>query len=86
MPDANQKLDVMPGLVPGIHVLGAAGRTWMAGTSPVMTVRMLEVLTTRYSDTPGGMSASVTPTSSMLVMMALRMKPRPLLKSIQVLT
>src|SRR5262245_8795042 len=28
----------MPGLVPGIHVLGAAERkTWMAGTSPAMT-------------------------------------------------
>jgi hypothetical protein len=29
---------VMPGLEPGIHVFGAAGRkTWMAGTSPAMT-------------------------------------------------
>jgi hypothetical protein len=28
---------VMPGLVPGIHVLGAAERSWMAGTSPAMT-------------------------------------------------
>src|SRR5437764_551302 len=28
---------VMPGLVPGIHVLRAAQRTWMAGTSPAMT-------------------------------------------------
>ena len=28
----------MPGLVPGIHVLGAAGKTWMAGTSPAMTL------------------------------------------------
>src|SRR5256885_14556450 len=28
----------MPGLVPGIHVLGAARRrTWMAGSSPAMT-------------------------------------------------
>jgi hypothetical protein len=26
----------MPGLVPGIHVF-AAGKTWMAGTSPAMT-------------------------------------------------
>ncbi|TWH96945.1 hypothetical protein IQ17_06322 [Bradyrhizobium daqingense] len=76
----------MPGLVPGIHVLCAAGKTWMAGTSPAMTVRMLQALNTSYNDTPGGMSASVTPTSSMLVMIALRMKPRPLLKSIQVLT
>jgi hypothetical protein len=31
---------VMPGLVPGIHVLVAeAGKTWMAGTSPAMTWR-----------------------------------------------
>jgi hypothetical protein len=28
---------VMPGLVPGIHVLGAAERSWMAWTSPAMT-------------------------------------------------
>ena len=29
---------VMPGLVPGIHVLNvAANKTWMAGTSPAMT-------------------------------------------------
>jgi hypothetical protein len=28
---------VMPGLVPGIHVL-AARKTWMAGTSPAMTI------------------------------------------------
>jgi hypothetical protein len=30
---------VMPGLVPGIHVLdlAAACKTWMAGTSPAMT-------------------------------------------------
>jgi hypothetical protein len=27
----------MPGLVPGIHVLRAASKTWMAGTSPAMT-------------------------------------------------
>src|SRR5690242_15766650 len=27
----------MPGLVPGIHVLGPASKTWMAGTSPAMT-------------------------------------------------
>ena len=33
---------VMPGLVPGIHVLVASeqGRTWMAGTSPAMTLRV----------------------------------------------
>jgi hypothetical protein len=29
--------NVMPGLVPGIHVLGVALKTWMAGTSPAMT-------------------------------------------------
>jgi hypothetical protein len=30
---------VMPGLVPGIHVLVSASRkTWMAGTSPAMTM------------------------------------------------
>jgi len=31
---------VMPGLVPGIHDLTifAAGKTWLAGTSPAMTV------------------------------------------------
>jgi hypothetical protein len=31
---------VMPGLVPGIHVFAAAkqGKTWMAGTSPAMTI------------------------------------------------
>ena len=29
---------VMPGLVPGIHVLlGVEAKTWMAGTSPAMT-------------------------------------------------
>src|SRR5436305_3867961 len=28
----------MPGLVPGIHVLGALHKTWMAGTSPAMTL------------------------------------------------
>jgi hypothetical protein len=29
---------VMPGLVPGIHVLAVSKRkTWMAGTSPAMT-------------------------------------------------
>jgi hypothetical protein len=27
----------MPGLVPGIHVLSAAKKTWMAGSSPAMT-------------------------------------------------
>ena len=28
---------VIPGLVPGIHVLTAHGKEWMAGTSPAMT-------------------------------------------------
>jgi hypothetical protein len=34
---------VMPGLVPGIHVLAAVKRekTWMAGTSPAMTKKSL---------------------------------------------
>jgi hypothetical protein len=34
---------VMPGLVPGVHVLAATlGKSWMAGTSPAMTsVRMM---------------------------------------------
>jgi hypothetical protein len=31
----------MPGLVPGIHVLNRAlQKTWMAGTSPAMTMWM----------------------------------------------
>src|SRR6478609_1099734 len=29
---------VMPRLVPGIHVLHAAPKAWMAGTSPAMTL------------------------------------------------
>src|SRR5437868_1133378 len=29
---------VMPALVAGIHVFGAASETWMAGTSPAMTL------------------------------------------------
>jgi hypothetical protein len=32
---------VMPGLVPGIHVLGSSSKAWIAGTSPVMTVENL---------------------------------------------
>jgi hypothetical protein len=37
---------VMPGLVPGIHVLLPARprKTWMAGTSPAMTVKGRELL------------------------------------------
>ena len=32
---------VMPGLVPGIHVLGPRQlKTWMAGTSPAMTEKV----------------------------------------------
>src|SRR5215510_15371606 len=31
----------MPGLVPGIHVLDVEGKTWMAGTSPAMTERVV---------------------------------------------
>jgi hypothetical protein len=30
-------LSVMPGFMPGIHVFLAVRKTWMAGTSPVMT-------------------------------------------------
>jgi hypothetical protein len=35
---------VMPGLVPGIHVLTVRqqGNTWMAGTSPAMTAYRLD--------------------------------------------
>jgi hypothetical protein len=34
----SQTAAVMPGLVPGIHVLAPASRkSWMAGTSPAMT-------------------------------------------------
>ena len=29
----------MPGLVPGIHVFLFAVKTWMAGTSPAMTIK-----------------------------------------------
>jgi hypothetical protein len=29
----------MAGLVPGIHVLGAERKAWMAGTGPAMTPR-----------------------------------------------
>jgi len=32
----------MPGLGPGIHVFVAAAKTWMAGTSPAMTMETLE--------------------------------------------
>src|SRR5262245_30413302 len=35
--DYTKPLQVMPALVAGIHVFGAASKTWMAGTSPAMT-------------------------------------------------
>src|SRR6516164_8085304 len=35
--DNRTSLDVMPGLVPGIHVLFAAPQAWMLGTRPAMT-------------------------------------------------
>jgi hypothetical protein len=35
----NFGLLVMPGLDPGIHVLLAAGKAWMAASSPAMTMR-----------------------------------------------
>jgi nitrite reductase/ring-hydroxylating ferredoxin subunit len=41
----------MPGLVPGIHVLLATRKTWMAGTSPAMTKR--EVVTRANEVAPG---------------------------------
>jgi hypothetical protein len=34
----------MPSLVPGIHVLAAESKTWMAGTSPAMTVEGVMLL------------------------------------------
>jgi hypothetical protein len=36
-----EMLAVMPGLVPGIHVLLSRPKTWMAGTSPAMTMNFL---------------------------------------------
>jgi hypothetical protein len=30
----------MPGLVPGIYVLPTSPKTWMAGTSPAMTIEV----------------------------------------------
>jgi hypothetical protein len=35
---SRSKFCVMPGLVPGIHVLLRARKAWMAGTSPAMTM------------------------------------------------
>jgi hypothetical protein len=38
LPEGNAlHICVMPGLVPGIHVLLAETKAWMAGTSPAMT-------------------------------------------------
>ena len=39
-PNGRSFSPVMPGLVPGIHVLGMqnGSKTWMAGTSPAMTI------------------------------------------------
>ena len=43
---AGLRCSVMPGLVPGIHVFGAAcSKTWMAGTSPAMTTKVKDVMT-----------------------------------------
>src|SRR4051794_6646494 len=36
----------MPELVPGIHVLALAVRTWMAGTSPAMTECVVRAVST----------------------------------------
>jgi hypothetical protein len=38
--EAHANKFVMPGLVPGIHVVTARAeqKTWMAGTSPAMTI------------------------------------------------
>jgi hypothetical protein len=33
---------VMPGFMPGIHVSEASSKTWMAGTSPVMTTVVIQ--------------------------------------------
>jgi len=42
--DKNNRESVMPGLVPGIHVLetNATLKTRMAGTSPAMTTMMIQ--------------------------------------------
>ena len=40
MVDSHRSYVVMPGLVPGIHVFDIAPiKTWMAGTSPAMTLK-----------------------------------------------
>jgi hypothetical protein len=37
-------MSVMPGLVPGIHVFALmCHKTWMAGTSPAMTIMSLSL-------------------------------------------
>ena len=42
---------VMPGFMPGIHVFAAfkTSKTWMAGTSPAMTLRVNPAMTLRVS-------------------------------------
>jgi hypothetical protein len=37
-PRLDDRLSVMPGLVPGIHLSLSVVKTWMAGTSPAMTI------------------------------------------------
>jgi hypothetical protein len=39
---SSHKQGVMAGLVPAIHALPAAQKTWMRGMSPRMTVERLE--------------------------------------------
>jgi len=39
---SSHKQDVMAGLVPAIHVLPAAQKRWMRGTSPRMTVERIQ--------------------------------------------
>jgi hypothetical protein len=45
-PEGGVHMFVMPGLVPGIHVFLAAreAKTWMAGTSPAMTISMKPIM------------------------------------------
>jgi hypothetical protein len=42
----------MPGLVPGIHVFAESKqeKTWMAGTSPAMTMERLKFQLIRFSN------------------------------------
>jgi hypothetical protein len=43
----------MPGLVPGIHAFLAESKTWMAGTSPAMTLWAPRPLRTQSSKITG---------------------------------